>query len=135
MEGKNIRSPAIVLPVALFVNIFAVIWGIGLRAHRSESLTTYEIERAVPTSSPGILKQVAPVYPKLARLARVEGIVVLEATTDIHGRVAEVKVLRSVPLLDQAAVTAIRQFIFEPVVIDSQPRSVVLTLTVKFQLT
>jgi TonB family protein len=64
---------------------------------------------------PKLIKEVPPVYPDIAAQARVEGVVIIEATTDTYGRVAEVKVLRSVPLLDQAAVDAVRQWVYDPV--------------------
>jgi len=83
---------------------------------------------------PTLIKQVEPVYPKIAAEARVEGIVILEATTDIYGRVASVKVLRSIPLLDQAAMDAVRQWVYEPMVINGKPREVIFTVTVRFGL-
>jgi len=83
---------------------------------------------------PRLLRRVEPVYPEIARQARVEGVVILEATTDIYGRVQDVKVLRSVPLLDQAAIDAVRQWVYEPMVINGRPRSVVFTVTVIFRL-
>ena len=131
---KNIRLNAIVLPVSLFVNILVALLCGVFPANKLGGLPDFEINNAMKASPHGILKQVSPVYPELARLARVEGVVVVEATTDIYGRVAEVKVVHSIPLLDQAAVDAVSQFIFEPMVIDSEPRCVVFTLTVKFQL-
>ena len=83
---------------------------------------------------PKLLKQVDPVYPEVARKARVEGIVILEATTDVYGRVQSIKVLRSIPLLDQAAIDAVRQWEYEPMLIDGKPRSAVFTTTVRFTL-
>jgi protein TonB len=64
----------------------------------------------------------------------VGGVVIFEATTDVYGRVIGVKVLRSIPLLDQAAVDAVRQWVYEPMVINGRPRPVVFTVTVTFQL-
>ncbi|MGA2534142.1 MAG: energy transducer TonB, partial [Candidatus Aminicenantales bacterium] len=69
-----------------------------------------------------------------ARQARVEGVVIIEATTDIYGRVATVKILKSIPLLDQAAVDAVRQWVYEPMIINGRPRPVIFTVTVRFQL-
>ncbi|MBP1770759.1 MAG: transport protein TonB, partial [Candidatus Aminicenantes bacterium] len=66
--------------------------------------------------------------------ARVEGIVIVEATTDVYGRVTGVKVLRSIPLLDQAAIDAVRQWVYEPMILNGRPRPVVFTVTVRFQL-
>jgi protein TonB len=83
---------------------------------------------------PRLLRRVEPDYPQVAREARVEGVVILEATTDIYGRVQSVKVLRSVPLLDQAAIEAVRQWVYEPMVINGRPRGVVFTVTITFRL-
>jgi TonB family protein len=84
--------------------------------------------------APRLIKRVEPVYPEDARRARVEGVVILEATTDIYGRVMTVKVLRSIPMLDQAAIDAVRQWVYEPMVINGKPRSMIFTTTVTFQL-
>jgi TonB family protein len=83
---------------------------------------------------PKLVTEVQPVYPEVARQARVEGLVILEATTDSYGRVVEAKVLRGVPLLDQAAIDAVKQWVYEPMVIDGKPRPVVFTVTMRFQL-
>jgi len=84
--------------------------------------------------APRLIKKVEPVYPEIARQAGVEGIVICEAETDSNGRVARIKVLRSIPLLDQAAVDAVKQWIYEPKIIDGEPRGVVFTVTVTFNL-
>lgn len=83
---------------------------------------------------PRLIKKVQPVYPEGARKSGVEGIVILEVTTDKTGKVAAVKVLRSVPLLDEAAIEAVKQWEYEPVLINGQPRPLVFTVTVNFKL-
>jgi TonB family protein len=83
---------------------------------------------------PKLIKQVNPVYPEAARKAEVEGVVIMEATTDTYGRIAAVKVLRSIPLLDQAAVDALKQWVYEPMIINGHPQPVVFTVTVRFNL-
>jgi TonB family protein len=83
---------------------------------------------------PKLIKRVEPVYPEEARQAQVQGIVILEATTDIYGRVASIKVLRSIPPLDQAAIDAVRQWVYEPMIINGEPRGVIFTVTVTFEL-
>jgi TonB family protein len=83
---------------------------------------------------PKLIREVEPVYPEAARKARVEGIVIVEATTDTYGRVAAVKVLRSIPLLDQAAIDAVKQWVYEPMVIEGKPQPVSFTVTIRFQL-
>jgi len=97
-----------------------------------------------PTTEPrhvgGVIRQptkirdVRPVYPAIAQGAHVEGWVILEAVIDERGRVSETRVLKHVPLLDEAAETAVRQWVFSPTLLNGQPIAVVMTVTVQFQL-
>jgi TonB family protein len=89
------------------------------------------VEKVKP---PKVVKEVKPLYPEAARKAGVEGYVIMEATTDTYGRVASIKVLRGIPLLDQAAIDAVRHWVYEPMVIDGKPRPMVFTVTVRFTL-
>jgi periplasmic protein TonB len=77
---------------------------------------------------------VDPAYPNIARTARVEGVVILEAVIDQLGRVESVRVLRSIPLLDQAALDAVRQWRFTPTLLNGTPVSIVMMVTVNFSL-
>jgi TonB family protein len=85
-------------------------------------------------SPPKLVKIVNPVYPEIARQAKIEGVVIVQARTDTQGRVKGAMVLRSVPLLDQAAIDAVKQWIYEPLVIEGQAREAVFTVTVRFDL-
>ena len=78
---------------------------------------------------------VQPEYPRMARLRRIEGIVILEVTVDRQGNVSSVSVLRAdAEGFGEAAVEAVRQWRYEPTIINGRPVSVVLTDTVRFQL-
>jgi protein TonB len=79
-------------------------------------------------------RHVTPTYPALAQAARKEGVVILEAVIGEDGRVRNVKVLRSVPLLDEAALEAVRQWQFTPTLLNGEPVPVVMTVTVAFTL-
>jgi TonB family protein len=83
---------------------------------------------------PRLIKKVEPVYPEEAKKAGVEGLVILEVQTDKTGQVASIRVLRSVPLLNQAAIDAVKQWVYEPMIVDGQPKGVVFTVTVNFKL-
>ena len=83
---------------------------------------------------PRLIRQVDPIYPSDARAAGVEGTVILEAETDIYGRVKTAKPLRSIPPLDRAAIDAVKQWIYEPFMLDGKPRGVIFTVTVQFTL-
>ena len=78
------------------------------------------------------IKEVAPVYPAVAQSARVTGDVVIEATVDEEGNVADARVVKSVPLLDQAALDAVKQWQYRPSLLNGVPTPVVMTVTVKF---
>jgi len=75
-----------------------------------------------------------PVYPEFARIAHVQGTVVLEAILDRSGRIDQVRILRSVPLLDQAAIDAVRQWQYAPSTLHGLPVEVLMTITVTFHL-
>jgi protein TonB len=64
----------------------------------------------------------------------VQGIVIVQATIGVDGAVVDATVLRSVPLLDQAAVDAVRQWRYTPTSLNGKPVAVVMTVTVNFQL-
>jgi TonB family protein len=83
---------------------------------------------------PQKIKDVKPVYPPIAASAKVSGVVIVEATIGSDGRVNEVRVLRSIPLLDQAAMEAVRQWEFQPTLLNGAPISIVMSMTVNFAL-
>lgn len=75
---------------------------------------------------------VAPVYPDLARMAGVTAVVVLECTIDPRGHVADVRVVAGHPLLNDAAVAAVRQWRYTPTRLNGVPVPVLMTVTVRF---
>jgi len=80
------------------------------------------------------VKGAAPVYPDVAKRARVEGVVILEATIGTDGKVKDVKVIRSVKVLEGAAVDAVRTWEFKPTVVNGQAVQVITTIPVNFSL-
>ena len=85
-------------------------------------------------TAPRLSHRVDPVYPLLAQRALVQGVVIVEATVDREGRVEETRVLRSHSLLDDAAVDAVRQWVYEPLMLNGLPQPFVLTVTLSFSL-
>jgi len=79
-------------------------------------------------------KNVTPVYPAAAKSAKVAGMVIIEATIGANGKVIHAKVLRSVPMLDEAALDAVRQWEFTPTLLNGAPVPIVMTVTVNFKL-
>ncbi|HJZ12475.1 MAG TPA: energy transducer TonB, partial [Acidobacteriota bacterium] len=74
-------------------------------------------------------------YPEVARRARIQGTVILEAVITKTGTVEEMKILRALhPVLDQAAMNAVKQWKYKPAVLNGRPVKVYFTVTVNFQL-
>jgi protein TonB len=84
--------------------------------------------------APALVRKVAPQYPELARSARVQGIVILEAQVGTRGRVKTVSVLRGHPLLDESAVEAVKQWRYRPLLLNGVPTEFILTVTITFGL-
>jgi protein TonB len=85
-----------------------------------------------PISPPTKIKNVTPVYPAIAKSARVSGTVTIEATIGPDGKVIDARVVRSVPLLDQAALDAVQQWEYTPTMQKGVAVPVVITVNVNF---
>jgi periplasmic protein TonB len=83
---------------------------------------------------PRRISQVPPLYPEIARATRIQGTVILEALLDVTGKVESVRVLKSIPLLDEAAVSAVRQWRYTPTQLNGVAVPVLMTITVNFTL-
>ncbi|MEW6366671.1 MAG: TonB family protein [Acidobacteriota bacterium] len=83
---------------------------------------------------PRLIRKVPPRYPAIAIAAGVQGVVKVEATTDTSGRVVDARVTRSIPLLNDAALEAVRQWIYTPVFINGRPHPVIFSVDVEFIL-
>jgi len=83
---------------------------------------------------PTKITDVRPVYPDVAQKARVQGLVICEVLIGPDGKVVDARVLRSIPLLDQAAFDAVLQWVFTPTLLNGDAVSVIMTVTVNFTL-
>jgi periplasmic protein TonB len=88
----------------------------------------------VEVRAPKKIKDVPPEYPELARRAQMSGVVIVEAVIGPDGHVQDATVLRGVPMLDSAAVTAVRQWVYTPTLLRGVPVPIVMTVTVTFNL-
>jgi protein TonB len=77
---------------------------------------------------------VEPVYPLLAIVQQLEGVVILEAIVDEEGRVENLRVLRSLGVFEKAALEAVRQWRYSPVILNGRAEKFILTVTVSFRL-
>jgi periplasmic protein TonB len=84
--------------------------------------------------APALIHRVPPEYPPLAVHAQVQGTVILEATVNERGHVEGTRLLRSIPLLDQAALDAVRQWRYSPLLLNGEPCPFILTVTVSFRI-
>jgi len=84
--------------------------------------------------APAKIRDVKPEYPAEARGAGVQGVVIVEVLVGPDGDVLDAWALRSIPLLDEAALDAVRQWRFTPTIVDGVPRSALITVTVNFTL-
>jgi TonB family protein len=82
--------------------------------------------------APRILKRIPPEYPPAALAAGIVGTVIVEAQVERDGRVGNVAVLRSIPGLDEAALAAVRQWVFTPTLLNKVPVAIAMTVSVTF---
>jgi len=110
--------------------------GMNALAAQEEKKPTDEVHRVGgDVTAPRLLTRVEPSYPQGARDERIEGAVILEAVITASGNVADVKVIKSVhPLVDAAATHAVRQWIYRPATLNDEAVAVYLTVTVTFNL-
>ncbi|MFH2108390.1 MAG: energy transducer TonB [Chrysiogenia bacterium] len=93
------------------------------------------LDKAIATiRPPRLIKRVNPVYSPIAISAHVSGTVLIEAVTDIYGRVRKARVVSGHALLSASALEAVREWIYEPYLVNGIPRPVSFTVTVTFTL-
>jgi protein TonB len=86
-------------------------------------------------AKPAVLtKRIAPEYPSIARQTRVQGVVRLNVTIGRDGLVHGIQVLNGHQLLTAAAVTAVKQWVYTPSLLEGQPQEVVTQVEVNFAL-
>jgi protein TonB len=86
----------------------------------------------IGTTPPMKVHDVKPVYPPIASAARVQGVVALEVLIDASGSVVDAHVIRSIPLLDEAARSAVMQWKYRPLPLNGQTHAVLAVVTVNF---
>jgi protein TonB len=92
------------------------------------------IKQGGNVTAASIINQTRPIYPPLARQARIQGNVVLHAIIDKEGMVAQLEVVSGHPLLVQAALDAVREWRYKPTLLNGDPVEVDTTITVTFTM-
>jgi periplasmic protein TonB len=121
--------------------VFGGIPGQGLIANNGPALppppkaaTPARIKQGGQVTAASIITQTRPVYPALARQARIQGNVVLHAIIDKEGKVAQLEVISGHPLLVQSALDAVKQWRYKPTQLNGDPVEVDTTITVTFTM-
>ena len=83
---------------------------------------------------PKKVRNVDPIYPDLALASRVTAVVILDAEVDTRGYVRKVAVRQGHPLFDAAAMTAVKQWRYQPLLLNGEPTAFILTVTLQFNL-
>lgn len=84
--------------------------------------------------APRLLSKIEPMYPPLAREARISGTVVIDCVIDANGDVTQLKLVSGHPLLLQAAFAAVKQWKYSPTLLNGKPVPVEMHVYVTFQL-
>ena len=103
-------------------------WSTSIRGPAQGGMNVVGGVRAVPQK----IRDVKPIYPDAAREANIRGVVIVEMTVGVDGSVMDARVVRSIPLLDAAALDAVRQWQYEPFLMNGMPVPVIVTVTVPF---
>ena len=81
-----------------------------------------------------LIHKTQPVYPAIARSARVQGTVVLQAKISVTGKVTNLQVVSGPPMLRQGAIDAVKTWVYKPYTLNNQPTEVDTTVNVVFSL-
>jgi periplasmic protein TonB len=140
-EAIGVESGVVFEPGEIEIaGVDSIVGDVGIGRVNVEPAPALHVAAPVPLiaggniKAPARTKYVAPAYPELARRARVQGIVIIEAMIGADGRVEQARVGRSQPLLDDAALAAVRQWEYTPTLLNGRPTPVIMTVTVVFRL-
>lgn len=103
-------------------------------SHGSSTVTEEPVRIGGKVRPPRRIKYAHPEYPLDALRVRVEGIVIIEAIIDKNGKIRDAKILKSIPLLDAAALETVKKWEYAPTTIDGKPVEVILSVIVNFKI-
>ncbi len=115
------------------------LYGIATMLRSAEPITPKLTTPAKVRVSSGVaqgllIRQISPQYPQIARMARIEGRVILQATIGKDGSVQNLHLISGHPMLVQAAMDAVKQWLYKPYYLNGEPVEVDTTINVNFAL-
>jgi TonB family protein len=129
-NAANIRPPGFATSVGMTMTPEGTAGGIVTTRGATGASAPLRVGGNIVT--PAKIQDAPPVMPPLAAQANLHGVVILEVTVGADGRVTQANVLRSIPLLDQAAIDAVRQWRFTPTLLNGVAVPIIMTVAVPF---
>lgn len=121
---------ACLMSLLLLVSLATHAGAQSAQGQRLPEFGEYVYTEELPEKTEGV----APLYPQLAREAGVEGTVMVQALIDASGRVVDTRIVKSIPMLDAAAMDCVRKWRFKPARSNGQPIAVWVGCPVRFSL-
>ncbi|HMC31677.1 MAG TPA: energy transducer TonB [Candidatus Angelobacter sp.] len=107
---------------------------IGSTANLPKVAAPQRIRVSGGVTAGNLLRRVEPVYPPLAKTARIQGQVILHAVISKSGSIENLQVMSGHPMLVQSALDAVRQWKYKPYILNGEPVEVDTTVTVNYNL-
>lgn len=107
---------------------------LSCQRHRDKEGDAEEPLMVPPLKRPLLIKKVKPVYHEAALRAQVSGKVIAEVVSDVYGRIVDITKIEGHPLLNDATLEAVKQWVYEPFLLDGRPKRVKFTVVVTFSL-
>jgi protein TonB len=98
------------------------------------TVPTFAVPVSQGVSGGQLIHRVSPVYPAQARMQRLEGRVVVEALVKVDGTISDLKVVQGHPTLSQATMEAVKQWRYQPFILNGRPIARPTTITIDFKL-
>ncbi|MBS1802150.1 MAG: M56 family metallopeptidase [Acidobacteria bacterium] len=127
-------SACVVLGVAAATSAVALRIGVNQKSSDSAKKDAHSVSVDAKTMQKQLLAKVPPVYPPKAKAAKIQGKVVLDAVVGRDGQVENLKVVSGPKELQQSALDAVRQWVYKPFLLNSEPVNVTTTITVIYTL-
>lgn len=124
LDGKPVRVKFTVV----------VSFNLNKKGEEGEAAAEQPAKASALKRKPKLIKKVTPAYPEQAKKEKISGKVIIEAVTDLEGNVKKITKVVGPPILTKAAIEAVKQWKYEPYIIDGKPKAVKFTTIVNFNL-